>query len=99
MCPSGFIEYGEHPEEAIRREVLEETGLETTAIELTGVDQAEDIREPGHFVFAYRVTTKPGKLKTDMRENHAIQWFDVAELPEIAWPTQKLALTRLGILK
>jgi len=99
MCPSGFIEYGEHPEEAIRREVLEETGLAVTTIELTGVDQAQDEREPGHFVFAYKVSTKPGELKTDARENQAIQWFDIANLPEIAWPTQRLALKRLGILK
>lgn len=99
MCPSGFIEYGEHPDEAIRREVLEETGLEATAIEMLGVDQADDVREPGHFVFAYKVTVGAGELKTDLHENQDIKWFDVADLPEIAWPTQRIVLVRLGILK
>ena len=37
MMPSGFIEYGEHPEETVRREVREETGLTAQSLNLIGV--------------------------------------------------------------
>lgn len=90
MFPSGFTEYGEHPEEAVIREILEETGLKTIKVELKGIMQAiDDYREPGHFLFVYKVEVEDGEIKTDEEENQAIDWFDISNPPEIGWITNK----------
>lgn len=43
--PGGFMDYGESPEDAARREVMEETGLEVELLELLSVYGAPD-RDP-----------------------------------------------------
>ena len=42
MFPAGFIDYGEHPQEAVVREVKEETGLKVKKVNLLEVIQSED---------------------------------------------------------
>lgn len=86
MFPAGFIDFGEHPEETLKRELQEETGLEVIGIQLIDILQNEDDpRAPGHFVIFYRVTVKDGDLQTDKEENQDISWFDLDNLPTIGW--------------
>ncbi len=86
MFPAGFVEFGEHPEETIKREVKEETGLNVTTLSLmTVVQSIDDIREPGHFVIVYRAQVKNGPLKTDEAENSDIKWFPLNDLPELGF--------------
>lgn len=86
MFPAGFVDYGEHPKEALEREVWEETGLRLVKAELVDVLQSEDdYRSPGHFSFFYRAEVKNGEIKTDEEENNAIEWFDLKKLPKIGW--------------
>jgi NADH pyrophosphatase NudC (nudix superfamily) len=42
---TGFMEAGETPEEGIRREIAEETGLQTTALSLVGVHDFQRINQ------------------------------------------------------
>lgn len=83
--PAGFIRFGEHPEEAMMREVKEESGLQVKAKNLIGIFQAvEDLRQPGHFFFAYLAEPEKGSVKIGNEASEA-DWFDLDHLPSLAW--------------
>ena len=48
--PGGFVKYGERVEEAVKREVLEETGLEVRVEGLVGVYSEPDRDPRGHVI-------------------------------------------------
>lgn len=96
MFPSGFVDFGEHPEEALARELMEETGLVLDSAELLGIFQSpDDPRELGHFVFFYLAHVKFGDVRTDPHENEAIDWFDIHDVPEIAWVLHREILSKI----
>ena len=88
--PGGFIELGESTEEAGRREVVEETGLEIGKLDLVGVISGKEhfVKLPNGDEF-YPVTIAyvskeitGGSLKADGRETTDAKFFKVNELPE-----------------
>lgn len=88
--PGGFIELGESTEEAGRREVLEETGIEVGKLNLIGVFSGKQhfVKLPNGDEFypvtiAYVTTEiKGGILKADGIETTEAKFFKVSELPE-----------------
>ncbi|MDF2065596.1 NUDIX hydrolase [Bacillus sp. Cr_A10] len=88
--PGGFIELGESTEEAGRREVLEETGLEVGKLDLVGVFSGKQyfvqLSNGDEFypvTIAYMTNElKGGSLKADGEETVKVQFFKVTELPE-----------------
>ena len=82
-CISGFIETGETPEQAVLREVKEETGIEVTDIRYVG-SQAWPF--PDQLMLAYRAEYKSGNLALQASEIQEAQWFSRDSLPQIPQP-------------
>lgn len=96
--PAGFVEFGEHPLEALGREVEQETGLVVVRAKfIEFIRSFEDSRNPaGHLVFFYRITSAKGKIQNnDPDENREIGWFNIMEPPEIGWPSHKSMIASL----
>lgn len=74
--PGGFIEHGEQIDEAIKRELLEETGLEIENINILRVHTNKR-----HLEFLVRATAK-GTPEVKSIEIKSLDWFEKDELPE-----------------
>ncbi|MGH1296302.1 NUDIX hydrolase [Bacillus pretiosus] len=89
--PGGFVELGESTEEAGRREVLEETGIEIGSLQLIHVFSGKEffVKLPNGDEF-YPITiaylckniTGGGTLKADGFESLHVQFFNIKKLIE-----------------
>ncbi|HEK9099611.1 NUDIX hydrolase [Bacillus pfraonensis] len=88
--PGGFIELGESTEEAGRREVLEETGIEIGKLDLVGVFSGKEffVKLPNGDEF-YPITIaymskeiKGGNLQADGTESLEVKFFSLNQLPK-----------------
>jgi 8-oxo-dGTP diphosphatase len=85
--PGGFVEYGERAEEAIVREVREETGLDVRVSKLIGV-YSDPRRDPrGHTVtVAYICEPKAVNKKPRAGDDAAeAKWWRLDRLPKLAF--------------
>ena len=81
--PGGFVEYGEDPEDAVRRELLEETGIVGTnpvSIAVPG----EPTRDPRKHVIAlfYRVQVDPDSVPTAGDDASEAYWIPLNQVTE-----------------
>ena len=83
--PGGFVEYGETVENAVKREVFEETGLITDILELIGI-YSDPKRDPrGHTVsVVYLLEKREGSIKSGDDATEA-KFFSLDKLPEMSF--------------
>jgi ADP-ribose pyrophosphatase YjhB (NUDIX family) len=88
--PGGFIEEGEQPEAAIKRELFEETGLE---LEQADFAFARTLESFNHVEIIFRC--KPRGIATARSlEIKDLEWFERDKLPEDLGRDQRLIIKR-----
>ncbi len=88
--PGGFVEYGEMVEQAVKREVKEETGLATKVDRLLGIysDPGRDPR--GHTVSAVFVLQALDSELQAGSDAAAVELVDLRELPKLAFDHSRI---------
>jgi ADP-ribose pyrophosphatase YjhB (NUDIX family) len=79
--PGGFVNPGEQPEEAVRREVREETGLELDGAELAFVRSLPHVRQV-EIIFRGRMDAAALRGLSKNFEIDRAEWFALDALPE-----------------
>jgi ADP-ribose pyrophosphatase YjhB (NUDIX family) len=80
--PGGFIDKSEQPEEAIRREIREETGVELEDLRMV------EVRVLGAHVEMLFAATTTGTPEVRSREIIGLGWFGVDDVPDDFSPAQ-----------
>jgi 8-oxo-dGTP diphosphatase len=98
--PGGFVDEGERPEDAARRELEEETGLAYAGVlELVGV-YGEPGRDPrGWTVSAVYLAALAGEVQVHGGDDAAeARWFATDELPPLAFDHHLIVADALELL-
>ena len=88
--PGGFIHAGEQPEEAVRRELLEEVGLELESVKLIFIRTLRSTRQIEILFYCH----PRGEAQPKSVEVESIGWFSPQELPATTPEDQRLLIER-----
>jgi ADP-ribose pyrophosphatase YjhB (NUDIX family) len=91
--PAGFIDAGEDPQEAARRECLEETGLEIEIKDLLDVLFGQEHERGAHILIVYQAQICGGQLQA-ADDIDAVDFFDLNRLPPLAFTTTQKILRK-----
>jgi NAD+ diphosphatase len=76
---SGFVEAGEILEDAVRREILEEAGVNVTDIQYVA---SQPWPFPQSLMLGFTARYHSGEIKVDTTELEDARWFDAESMPE-----------------
>ncbi|NPV13442.1 NUDIX hydrolase [candidate division WOR-3 bacterium] len=98
--PGGFVNYGETVEEAVQREVKEETGLSLSGLRQFRVYSAPDRDPRGHCVSVVFVARGRGKLKAgDDARSYKLVALDKATKENLVFDHQQIITDYLKSLR
>jgi NAD+ diphosphatase len=80
---AGFVEPGESLEEAVRREVMEETGIRVKDISYFG---SQPWPFPESLMIGFTARYESGEIEIDGEEIVEAGWYRASELPKIPGP-------------
>jgi 8-oxo-dGTP diphosphatase len=82
--PGGFVEEGEHPHDAVKREILEETGLQVEIVDFLGVymDTYGDGENQSSTMNLHYLARFTGGIEKPGSDVDQIGWFTPEEIPE-----------------
>lgn len=82
-CIAGFVEAGENIENAVEREILEETGLKVRNVRYFG---SQSWPFPSQLMFGFTADYESGEIKLQEDEIADAQWFDPNDCPASPQP-------------
>jgi ADP-ribose pyrophosphatase YjhB (NUDIX family) len=89
--PAGFVDAGENPQRAAKRECFEETGLEVEVVGLLDVFHGKEHPRGADIVIVYKAEVRNGELRPG-DDAGAAAFFAVDEVPALAFRTTEEAL-------
>jgi ADP-ribose pyrophosphatase YjhB (NUDIX family) len=90
--PSGFVDAGEDPQQAAKRECLEETGLIIRDIQLLDVIYSLEHPRGASILILYRAEIQSGELRAGDDANQ-VAYFPIDNLPLLAFESTLQIIT------